>query len=315
MVPPAPDSPVMDRSAKAVISDLLARDVVPVLKRAGFTGRGRTYRRPRPGGREVLTVEPHRWNTRQGGAFTVDLGVFLDDLDAFASPAPPEPAEPLDAHECHIRRGIGDTDPERHWWTFDAGTDLPALGAEVRRAVLDRALGAFDDLRTDAGVLAWVRRSPLPGGTHGLRHVYLAASAGDPGLAQGWLDGIVAAAPDPGPERREAARFAARLGLACPAPTDRPTLTAVFRSPGDAPPAERDAAVRELAHKLEQHLIELRANQPGGYPHGLYHTLARDGLTCTADFYGAGAEELLLPLRRAFTKLTPRFAITWAEPR
>lgn len=302
----------MDRTSKAVISQVLADAVTPVLKRHGFARRGRNFRRLRDGRQELLTVEPHRWNDRHGGAFTINLGVFIDELGAFESPAPP--AEPPDEHGCHLRC-LGGSPPEpagdnppRGWWGFDAGTDLTALGAEVREWVQGPALGCFDRLATDAGVLAWVRRHPVPGALPGLRHVFLAASAGDPALAQDWLDGIVAAAPDPGQVRREAARFAARLGLACPAPSDIPTLTAVFRSAAGTPPQERDAAVRELVYKLDQHLIELRANHPGGYPSWLYHTVTRDGLTCTADFYGAGAEELLRPLRRAFAKLSGRFA-------
>lgn len=65
----------MDRPAKAVISELLARHVTPLLERHGFTGRGRTYRRVLADRQELLTVEPHRWNTRHGGAFTIHLGV------------------------------------------------------------------------------------------------------------------------------------------------------------------------------------------------------------------------------------------------
>jgi hypothetical protein len=292
--PPDQTGPVMDCSAKAVISELLARDVTPVLKRQGFAGRGRNYRRTLADRQELLTVEPHRWNSRHGGAFTIHLGVFLHDLDAFVALVPPP--EPPDGHQCHLRRGS-----DLHWWTFDAATDLRSLGADVGLAVQD--LSWFDEVRTGAGVLAWVRHTPLPYGVLGLRHVYLAATAGAPDLAQEWLSGIVADAP-PGPLPREAARFAARLGLDCPPPADSPALTAVFRT---APDQDGTEAVRQLVDKLDAHLIELRRDHAAAY-----HTLARDGLTCTAGFYGATAEEFLRPLRRAFAKLSPEFAeITW----
>ncbi|GAA3217450.1 DUF4304 domain-containing protein [Dactylosporangium siamense] len=291
--PPDETKPAMDRSAKAVISELLARDVTPVLRRQGFAGRGRNYRRTLPDRQELLTVEPHRWNSRHGGAFTIHLGVFLHDLDAFVALVPP--SEPPDEHQCHLRR------PGSHWWTFDAATDLRSLGADAGRAVQD--LSWFDELRTDAGVLAWVRGTPLPYGVLGLRHVYLAATAGAPDLAQEWLSGIVADAP-PGPLPREAARFAARLGLDCPPPVDAPALTAMFRT---APDQDGVSAVRHLVDKLEQHLRELRLEHPAAY-----HTLARDGHTCTAGFYGATTEEFLRPLLRAFAKLAPSFAdVTW----
>jgi hypothetical protein len=293
--PPDESKPAMDRSPKAVISELLARDVTPVLKRHGFAGRGRNYRRSRPGRQELITVEQHRWSTRHGGAFTIHLGIFLDGLAAALSPAPPP--EPPDEHECHIRTG-------RDWWTFDAGTDLAALGTEVRDWVQGHALGHFDTMTTDPGLLAWLRGTPLPPGTSGLRHVYLAATAGAPDLAQRWLDGIAAATTDPGPERRETARFAALLGLACPAPTDVPSLIVRLRV---APAQDRDDAVRHLAFKLDQHLRELRLSRPDERTTPPYHTLTCDGPACTAEFYGADAEALLRPLRRAFAKLSTQF--------
>ena len=304
MMPPDETAPAMDRTAKAVISELLARDVTPLLQRHGFAGRGRNFRRDRDGRHELFTVEPHRWNTRHGGAFTINLGIVLADLAAFVSPVPPQ--EPPEAHECHIRSTGADLG--REWWTFDAATDLPALGAEVRDWVRHHALGHFDTMATDAGLLAWVRRAPVAYGTHALPNVYLAAVAGAPDLAQEHLDRVLAEAPPgPGPVRRAAARFADRLGLTCPAPADVPVLTAWFRV---APAQDRDEAVRQLAYKLDQHLIELRAGRPGGDADRLYHTLACDGPVCTADFYGADAEDLLRPLRRAFAKLSAQFAVT-----
>ncbi|MEU0562916.1 DUF4304 domain-containing protein [Dactylosporangium sp. NPDC006015] len=290
--------PAVDRTAKAVISELLARDVVPVLKRHGFAGRGRNFRRTREGRQELVTVEPHRWNDRHGGAFAIDLGVFIDALDAAESPVPP--AEPPARHECHLHVGSG------FRWTFDAVTDLRALGASAGEWVLREALPRFDRLATGAGVLDWLRDRTDP---PGLRQVYLAATAGAPELAQAWLDRVVAeAAPWPLPVRREAARFAALLGLRCPPPVDSPTLTVTLRLPHDVPPARQEEALRQLSYKLHQHLTELRAGRPAAQAATLYHALRRDGLVCTADFYGAPAEDLLRPLRRAFAKLAPQFA-------
>lgn len=75
-----------------------------------------------------------------------------------------------------------------------------------------------------------------------------------------------------------------------------------------AAPQEPDEAVRQLADKLDRHLTELRTGRPDADATRLYHTLTRDGPVCTADFYGAAAEDLLRPLRRAFAKLSPQFA-------
>mgnify|MGYP006174421751 CR=1 FL=1 len=86
------------------------------------------------------------------------------------------------------------------------------------------AFGFFGDLSTGAGILAWLRRHP-PGLLPWPHRIALAAYAGDPTLAQEWLDTVVVEASS-GSDwygnslLRTAARLAGRLGLACPAPAD-----------------------------------------------------------------------------------------------
>jgi hypothetical protein len=322
----------MDRSSKAVISQVLADSVTPLLKRHGFDRRGRTYDRARDGRRELINVEPDKCN-RYGGSFTVHLGIFIPEVDSVLSLYPLQ--APPQLYECHIQCPIGhvgpdgrkrddkDADPWRGWWEFDAATDLSAVSAEVRQRVEHHGLGFFDNLSTRAGILAWLRQDPTPARIPGRQRVVLAAYAGEPTLAQEWLDMLVAEASEaseasPGPKwfpnwsRREAARIADRLGLACPAPTDTPALTAVFRVATDTTPQDRHSAFYHLEHKFRQYVELLRTVLPVQDAAQLYHTAECTSHSCTVAFYGADPEDLLHRLRRAFDRLSEVFAdITW----
>jgi hypothetical protein len=294
----------MDRSAKAVISSLLAGSVTPVLKAHGFDRRGNTYDRARNGRRELINIQPNKWNNRYGGSFTMNLGIFIPDVDVIMSLYPL--TEPPQEADCQLRCRIGavgrdgrpldpaSVDAWRGWWEFAAATDLPALGTEVRQWVEHNALGFFDKLSTGTDILARLRLYPQPPEWVGLREVVLAASLGEPVLAQQALDVVVAAA-SPGPNRilRDAARIAARLGLTAPAPTDAPALTAVFRVAAQTPARERHGAFHHLEYRLAQY------DDPGR----LYHTAECTSHACTVTFYGPDPEELLHRLRGAFDNL------------
>ena len=270
----------------------------------------------------MINVQPE-WCNRYGGSFTINLGIFIPEVDAVLSlyplPAPPQ------EHECTIRCRIGEVGPDGHtrddrgtdgsrgWWEFDAATDLPALGADVRERVEHHALGFFDNLSTRAGIRAWLRQHPMPARILGPHRVVLAAYAGEPTLAQEWLDLLVAdASPGPNRSRREAARIAARLGLACPAPPDTPALTAAFRVAADTTPQDRHSAFHHLDHKFRQYVELWRTVLPVQDPGQLYHVAECSGLTCTITFYGADPQDLVDGLRRAFARLSELFDdITW----
>jgi hypothetical protein len=312
----------MDRSSKAVISQVLADSVTPLLKRHGFDRRGRTYDRARDGRRELINVEPDACN-RYGGSFTINLGIFIPEVDSILSLYPLQ--APPQEHECHIRCRTGEVGPDGRmrddkgadawwgWWEFDAATELSALGAEVRQRVEHSALGFFDNLSTRAGILAWLRQHPIPARIPVLHRVVLAAYAGEPALAQQWLDKFAAeASPCPNRVRREAARIAGRLGLACPAPTDAPALTAVFRIAADTTPQDRHSAFHHLDYKFSQYVELFRNVLPVQDPAQLYHTAECTSDACTVAFYGADPDDLLKSLRRAFNRLSEMFAdITW----
>lgn len=287
-------------SPKAVIAQVLAEGVTPLLVEHGFSRRGRVvYERLRDSRREVLTVETRHGN-RYGGLFTINLGIFIPEVDAVVSLYPLQ-APPQD-EDCHIRRGIGDDTV----WEFDAATDLVALGAEVRQRVEHNGLGFFDDLGTRPGILAWLREAPVSA-MPWPHPVALAAYAGDPVLAQQLLDKVVA---DPRSTsdwyckwlRRKAAIIAARLGLDCPAPTDTPVLTAVFRVVAETTPQDRHRAFQDLQYKYTQYVAHFRTLLPAEQADRLYHTAECTNDTCTIAFYGADDENMLRRLRQSFEK-------------
>jgi Domain of unknown function (DUF4304) len=324
--PPDETTPAMDRSPKAVISQVLADGgVTPLLRRHGFGRRGRTYDRARGGRRELINVEPHNCN-RYGGSFTINLGIFIPEVDSILSLYPLQ--TPPWEEECHIRCLIGLLGPDGRirddagnaWWVrweFDAATDLPALGAEVRQRVEQNALGFFDNLSTSEGILAWLRHDPAQVPIPPLHRIVLASYAGAPTLAQEWLDRDVANAA-PGSNwfrnwsRREVARIGGRLGLACPAPIDTPALTAEFRVATQTTPQDRYKAFHDLDFKFRQYVGLFRTLLPAEEAAELYHTVECTSDACIVAFYGADAEDLRRRLQRAFDRLSERFAdITW----
>jgi len=310
----------MSRSARAVISQLLADSVTPLLKRHGFDHRSRrNYDRVRDGRRELINVQPNEWNNRHGGSFTINLGIFIPEMDSILSLYPLQ--APPEEYECQIRCRIGDVGPDgrlrddvgaepwRGWWEFDAQTDLSGLGAEVWGWVEHKALGFFDHLAARAQILAWARRYRMRDDQAGLWGVVLAEYASESTLAQDWLDKIVAgASPGPNRVRREAARIADRLGLSCFVPTDTPALTAVFRMAAETSPDDRRGAFYHLEYQLGEHLGQLRTRLTAEDAAGLYHTLDCTSLVGTAIFYGASPENLLGCLRPAFERVSELFA-------
>lgn len=284
----------MDRSSSAVISQVLAGGVNQLLHRHGFDRNGRTHTRSRDGRLELIGIQPHKYCHRYGGSFTVNLGIFLPEVDAAVSLHPKQ--ERPEEHDCHIRC------PGSRWWEFDAFTDPAALGAEASRWVEQHAIPYLETMRDPAQALAWLR-----GQSGGPREIALAAHLGDRALAQEWLDRLAASAWI-GPDRtlREAALLAGRLGLDSPTPppSDSPALTAVFRLAGSTPVPQRAEAFHHLDYKLRQYSDLMRdvLQAPD-----LYHTIDRTGLTATVNFYGADPERLLSQLRRALPKLSALF--------
>lgn len=282
----------MDRSSKAVISQVLAAGITPLLNRHGFDRNGRTYYRSRDGRLELVNIQPHKYCNRFGGSFAVNLGIFVPEVDAAVSLYPKQ--ERPEDHECHIRDRIDG------WYEFDAHTDLAALGAEASERVEREGLGFFERMSDRAELLAWVRR--VHGGE---REIALAAHLGELALAQEWLDRL-AASGWIGPNRtlRRAARLAGRLGLRSPAATDSPALTAVFRLAGCTPVRDRAGAFHHLDYKLDQYngLMRDVLSVPA-----LYHTIECTDLTATVTYYGAEHAQLLGQLRRAFAKLSELF--------
>ncbi len=321
------DKQPMGRPPRPVIAQVLAESVTPLLERHGFGRRGRTaYDRARDGRRELVTVEPHHCSS-YGGRFTVNLGIFIPEVDAVVSLYPLQ-APPQD-DECHIRCRIGVVGSDGRvttnlggndmWWEFDAETDLAALGAEVRQRVEYNGLKFFANLSTLPGIVAWLRTVPIA--MMPWPHpVALAAYAGAPELAQRWLHKVVADASSTSDWYRnwlcrKAALIAGRLGLECPAPTDTPALSVVFRVTAETTPQDRYRAFHDLDFKYRQYVEHFRTLLPAEEAAQLYHTAECTIDTCAIAFYGADPEKLLHRLRRSFDRLSEQFEqfedITW----
>jgi hypothetical protein len=149
------------RTMKQVVSELH-----PLLKEHGFRKQRHTFNREcEPGLVQVVsfqmgpydppgTVEIPGLRDNLYGRFTVNLGVFVEQLHGYFSYVPRAKfiAEP----DCEIRRRLGELMPVSGdcWWRLDA--DPIAVATDVRRALEDHGLPFLDSLKSRELIIsAW----------------------------------------------------------------------------------------------------------------------------------------------------------------
>jgi hypothetical protein len=291
---------------KAVISQLLAEHLTPLLKPPGFTRHGRTYYRPRDGRDELVNVQASSHNNRNGGSFTVNLAVFFPDLDRIVSPYPVHGR--AEEFNCPIWYRIGRIDPDGRvgdvarkdlWWEFDNQTDLAALGAEVA-GYLQRALMFFERLGTRAAIRHALRGEEI--GVGDFWKVALAAWAGDRELAQRLLDGATGRH-----EQRRAATIAPRLGLAFEAPAGEQEVVVTFQLREGTAGDRQESLFYSVSNDLDRTLRPTERNY-------LFHVAIDHGVAWHAYLYGPDPEDLLAAIRPVIDRYAPDFAdVTWTR--
>ena len=223
----------MNLSPRAVLSTVLNAHVTPLLRRHGFDRSGRTYYRERAGGQQLVSFQAHSANSRQGGSFTVNLGLFFPELYDIVHGGPLR--DPPQGHHCQVRYRIGQiaadgrvrTDhPRDEWWHFNHETDLAALG-------------------TPAAISEEIVRGRVH--MNRLWFAVLATRAGNHALGQR----IVDEHRDSHPRiRRDVARIAERMGLSFPGPVGEDELIVTFRPPPGLPLREKESLLWSIINEL-----------------------------------------------------------------
>lgn len=120
--------------------------LAPLLRAAGFTGSGSTFRRSGDGMIQVLNVQGSQW----GGSCCVNLGVHLSFMPTvIGQPADPKKiTEPL----CEFRRRLAPAGQSDCWWKYGSDEREAARSADELVDLVQRvALPHFERFRAFPG--------------------------------------------------------------------------------------------------------------------------------------------------------------------
>ncbi|WP_394537640.1 DUF4304 domain-containing protein [Lysobacter enzymogenes] len=142
------------------IDSVIAQGLVPLLKAHGFAKSARTFHRQRDGRWHVVNVQASSGNSAGQARFTLNLGLYLPELDALAGNAAvtDKPKE----YDCTLRERIGLLMPQArdHWWTLAPDTDADALAADLAQAMSAHGLPWFDAYATAELIAAHFADAP-----------------------------------------------------------------------------------------------------------------------------------------------------------
>lgn len=124
--------------AQAVLDQVIAFGLTPLLRPDGFMKARRNFRRQAERCVQVINVQASAWGTAQELKFTINLGVFFPEIHALKTflqwrPSAAGPTE----YQCQCRSRLGELMPAHRddWWTLRAGEDPAGMAAEVGDAV------------------------------------------------------------------------------------------------------------------------------------------------------------------------------------
>ena len=115
-----------------VLEHVLSSGLRPALSADGFRRSGRAFHRTTAECLHVVDVQASRYNERDSGRFTINLGVWYRPLHELMDWMPRTKLPR--AHDCAIDERLGMLIHGRDvWWEFDTTTDPEALARRVVR--------------------------------------------------------------------------------------------------------------------------------------------------------------------------------------
>jgi hypothetical protein len=148
-----------------------------LLKEHGFKKQGRTWRRVRGDGTQIVSVQGSQWNAGDEGRLTVNLAAYYPAVAKLSRMAIKAAPGEIDGH---IRVRIGQLMPGKRdfWWTIERGAaaDLGDLGVDVAEKLHAHGLPFVD---TAASLAEANERLCEPGAVWPTGGVLIAIAAGD----------------------------------------------------------------------------------------------------------------------------------------
>ncbi len=120
----------MTKSYKVLLSEVLSKSIIPILKKEGFKKQGNNFRKETNEAIYVINVQSSQWNWATGGTFTINLGIYYSQIDKKFTYTR-DPQKPT-IYNCHICTRIGrvfsslDT-----WWDVRSQADVESVAKEL----------------------------------------------------------------------------------------------------------------------------------------------------------------------------------------
>lgn len=141
------------------------------LRKSGFQRHSTHFARQFGESLQVINIQSSKWNTKDSGKFTLNVGAHFSKIGSLLYGKDPMPANPKESR-CIIRTRVGTLMPGRgdHWWTVTPETDVQQTAGDVAAACADYILPWLEQFSTISGT-NW----KLPGFI--LQHTWAEAAA------------------------------------------------------------------------------------------------------------------------------------------
>ena len=154
------------------IRQIVERGLGPTLKNAGFHRQGADFSRRYGEALHVVNFQLSKWNNKELGKFTLNIGVHFSSVAALLYGKDPMPANPKEAW-CLLRARVGLLMPEQkdHWWSITSETNADTVAEELMTVCSSYALPWLQQFEN----LAEMSWKPRPGIT--FQHILAEAAA------------------------------------------------------------------------------------------------------------------------------------------
>lgn len=122
------------------------------LRKGGFRRHSTHFSRQLGESLQVVNIQSSKWNTKESGRFTLNVGVHLSSIAELIYDKDPMPTNPKESR-CIIRTRVGMLMPggADHWWTVTPNTDVGKTAEEVAAVCSDYILPWLEQFTTISG--------------------------------------------------------------------------------------------------------------------------------------------------------------------
>jgi hypothetical protein len=141
-------------TARNLITSVAKKYIAPVLSDHGFQRSQLIWKRRLPALSHVLEIQISRWNTKDRAEFTINLGVWIEQVWRICwDKAPPKK---VTASDCfpHWRVAAVMASATDVWWTVEAPDDVARVGTELQSILLEHCIPFLEKLNSLGAVVA-----------------------------------------------------------------------------------------------------------------------------------------------------------------